>query len=82
LQAADLDRCDCFVIDQRMPAMTGIELIAALRRQRILTPAILIISALDKALPGLAANAAIPIVEKPLLNNTLIDRIREACGLA
>jgi hypothetical protein len=29
-----------------------------------------------------AANAGIPIVEKPLLTNALVERIREACGLA
>jgi FixJ family two-component response regulator len=82
LSADDLRHCNCFVIDQRMPGMTGIELIEALRRQNVSTPAILIISALNKALIRHAAAAAIPIVEKPLLGNALIERIREACGLA
>jgi two-component system, LuxR family, response regulator FixJ len=77
-----LDCHHCFVIDQRMPGMTGMELIDVLRRQNISTPAILIISAPNKALSSRAAMAAIPIVEKPLLGNALIERIREACGLA
>jgi two-component system, LuxR family, response regulator FixJ len=76
----DFDACKCFVIDQRMPAMTGMELIAKLRDQKILTPAILIISQPSTALSARAATAGIPIVEKPLLNNALVDHIREACG--
>jgi len=70
----------CFVVDQKMPGMTGMELIAKLREQSILTPAILIISQPSAALSARAATAGVPIVEKPLLGNTLVDRIREACG--
>jgi two-component system, LuxR family, response regulator FixJ len=79
LKAGDLETCDCFVIDQRMPQMSGMELIDALRRLRILAPAILIISHPSDALNVRAAKAAIPIVEKPLLSNALLERIREAC---
>jgi two-component system, LuxR family, response regulator FixJ len=82
LSADQLERCNCFVIDQRMPGMTGMDLIDALRRQKISTPVILIISAPNKALSGRAVAAAIPIVEKPLLGNALVERIREACGLS
>ena len=82
LRASNLDACDCFVIDQRMPKMTGLELIDALRRRHISTPAILIISHPNDTVSVRAANAGIPIVEKPLLTNALVERIREACGLA
>ena len=80
LHADDFGACKCLVIDQRMPGITGMELIAKLRDQKILTPAILIISHPSAALSARAATAGIPIVEKPLLNNTLVDRIREACN--
>lgn len=82
LRADHLDRCGCFVIDQRMPGMTGMELIDELRQLKIFTPVVLIISAPNKALSERAAKAAIAIVEKPLLGNALIECIREACGLA
>jgi two-component system, LuxR family, response regulator FixJ len=75
----DWKACKCFVVDQRMPAMSGMELIAKLRDEKILTPAILIISHPSAALSARAATAGVPIVEKPLLNNSLVDRIREAC---
>ena len=80
LRAADLDACDCFVIDQRMPVMTGMELIKRLRERDVLAPAILIISAPSAALTARAACANVPIVEKPFLGNTLLERIREACA--
>jgi two-component system, LuxR family, response regulator FixJ len=80
LRTDDFDACKCFVVDQRMPTMTGMELIGKLRDQRILTPAILIISHPSAVLSARAASAGIPIVEKPLLNNALVDRIRDACG--
>jgi FixJ family two-component response regulator len=82
LQANDLDACDCFVIDQRMPQMTGLELIDTLRRRRIFTPAVLIISHPNDTVSMRAAKTGIAIVEKPLLSNALVERIREACGIA
>ncbi len=79
LRDGDLHDCRCFVIDQRMPGMSGMDLIASLRERKVATPAILIISQPSDALSVRAAKAAVPIVEKPFLNNMLVDRIREAC---
>ena len=79
LLAGDLEGFDCFVVDQRMPGMTGMELVEVLRGRRVLTPVILIISHPNAALSARAQKAAIPIVEKPLLGNALVERIREAC---
>lgn len=80
LRAADTAGCDCFVVDQKMPGMSGLELIAKLRDLGIAVPAILIISQPSLALSARAATANVPIVEKPLLGNALVERIREACG--
>jgi two-component system, LuxR family, response regulator FixJ len=82
LAASNLGDCDCFVIDQRMPVMSGMELIANLRQRKVATPAILIISHLNAALSARAAVAEVPIVEKPFLGNALVDSIREACRQA
>jgi two-component system, LuxR family, response regulator FixJ len=79
LHDGPLDDCNCFVIDQRMPSMNGMELIAKLRDQRIAAPAILIISQPNAALKERAALANIPIVEKPLLGNALLEQIRSLC---
>jgi two-component system, LuxR family, response regulator FixJ len=82
LAANDLGAFSCLVIDQRMPAMSGMELIATLRAQRVRTPAILVVSHPNPALSARAAVAGVPIVEKPLLGNALVERIREACAAA
>ena len=79
IHVGDFEGFDCFVVDQRMPGMTGMELVEVLRARRILTPVILIISHPNAALSARAQKAAIPIVEKPLLGNALVERIREAC---
>ena len=78
LLAPELVACQCFVVDQKMPGMTGLELISQLRQRNIAAPAILIISQPSSALSVRAANAHVAIVEKPLLGNALLDRIREA----
>ena len=82
LRSGDFGDCDCFVVDQRMPGMSGMELIALLREHKVATPAILVISQPNEALSLRAAKAAVPIVEKPFLSNTLVERIREACRQA
>jgi hypothetical protein len=45
-------------------------------------PAILIISQVNKVLSARAAEALVPIVEKPFLNNALVEKIREVCARA
>jgi len=77
--AGNLAGFDCFVIDQRMRGISGMELIATLRHRKVHAPAILLISHPSVALSARAAEDGIPIVEKPLLGNTLVERIREAC---
>jgi two-component system, LuxR family, response regulator FixJ len=79
LAAEGLGTFNCLVVDQRMPAMSGMELIAELRDRKVRTPAILIISHPSGALSARASLAAVPIVEKPLLGNALVEQIRTAC---
>jgi two-component system, LuxR family, response regulator FixJ len=79
LDANDFQACDCLVIDQRMPSMSGMDLITRLRTLEVQTPAILLISLPNPTVAARAAQAAVPIVEKPLFGNTLVERIREAC---
>ena len=59
-----------------MSGMTGLELIACLRKRHISAPAILITPHANAALAALAAAGPnTPIVEKPLLGNALMDKI-------
>jgi two-component system, LuxR family, response regulator FixJ len=79
LNAGDFAEYSCLVVDQRMPEMSGMELITRLRERQVLTPAVLIVSHPNAALSARAAKAQVPIVEKPFLGNALLDCIREAC---
>jgi two-component system, LuxR family, response regulator FixJ len=79
LQAAgELTRCDCLVIDEKIPASSGLHLIAQLRERDFSPPAILVTSQPSPALRDQAEKAGVPIVEKPLLGNGLLDTIRHA----
>jgi two-component system, LuxR family, response regulator FixJ len=77
LAAGELSRCDCLVIDQSIPA-NGLHSIMQLRAQRFSAPAILVISQPSPSLRKEAEKAGVPIVEKPLLGNGLLDTIRDA----
>jgi two-component system response regulator FixJ len=80
LSAGDLARCDCLVIDQKMSAMSGLDLIAQLRDRHFSSPAILIASHPNRSLRERAEKADVPIVEKPLIGNGLLDKIRDVVG--
>ena len=80
LDERDIPRCSCLVVDQRMPGIAGLDLIGKLRAQSVLAPAILITSHPTAELARRAADANVPIVEKPLLGNALMERIRDACA--
>ena len=78
LRQRALPDCGCLVVDQNLPGICGIDLIASLRERQVSVPAVLITSHPNKRLQAHAAHAGIPIVEKPLLGSTLIDTIRRA----
>jgi two-component system, LuxR family, response regulator FixJ len=82
LSERTLPDCNCMVVDENMPGIAGLDLIAKLRDRHIAAPAILIT---DQPNPALACRSAIvnvPIVEKPLLNDALLDLVRDAVQTA
>jgi two-component system response regulator FixJ len=80
LSAGDLERCDCYVVDQKTSAPSALNLIAQLRDRHLTAPAILITSHPSRSLCERAEKANIPIVEKPLVGNALLDKIRDVVG--
>jgi len=71
------DLADCYVVDQKMSAMSGLDLIAQLRDRHFTAPAILIASHSSMLLREQAEKADVPIVDKPLLGNELLDKIHD-----
>lgn len=80
--AGGLGDYDCIVVDQRLPRMNGLALVAALRTRGQALPAILITSHPGAAVRDRALEAGVEIVEKPLLGNALAERIRALLGSA
>jgi FixJ family two-component response regulator len=66
----------CVIVDQDLRTMTGLDLVARLRNQSVAVPVILITSHPSAVLRGRAEQAGVPIVEKPLLGNALVDKVR------
>lgn len=77
LAAGELTRCDCLVVDETSPETNGLQLIAHLRDRNVSAPAILVTGHPSSSLRKEAEKVGVPIVEKPLLGNGLLDTIRD-----
>ena len=65
----------CLVVDYRLPEMNGLDLLAELRRRDVTLPAILITTHPSDAVRVYATMAGIPLVEKPLIDGSLLQAI-------
>jgi two-component system response regulator FixJ len=79
LNGSVVDEVDCFVIDFKMPAMSGIELANWLRDCHVGTPVILISGYPDENIEKKATAAGIGhVLLKPYLEENLVSRIQDA----
>jgi FixJ family two-component response regulator len=79
LNAAVSSDADCFVVDYKMPDMNGIDLASRLRGRDITVPVILITGYPDDNISARAAAVGVNhVLRKPLLEDSLIKRIRGA----
>jgi len=78
LGAFELPDRGCVVVDYNLPDMTGLDLVAHLRNRHVSLPAILITTNPSVTLRRRAEEAGVPMIEKPLLGDILIDRITAA----
>jgi two-component system, LuxR family, response regulator FixJ len=76
LAASETRRASCLVLDQRLPGMSGLEVVAHLRAEGVTAPALLITTNPTPQLHRDAATAKIEIVEKPLLGDVLAAKVR------
>jgi len=68
----------CLVLDERLPGVSGLDALAQLRARGVSAPALLMTSHPTPSVRNAAASARAPILEKPLLGETLVDAIRTA----
>jgi FixJ family two-component response regulator len=67
----------CMVLDQRLPGISGLELLDRLRAAGVRAPSILITTHPSYETRTRARAAGVEIVEKPLLDNQLSKRVSE-----
>jgi two-component system response regulator FixJ len=81
LRHPDLRQADCLVMECKMPLMDGFEVLDILATRGAKIPVILLTSyATDAFRRRAAASGARFTLEKPLLNGSLVDTIREVLG--
>lgn len=69
---------DCIVLDYKMPGLSGLDVLHRLAAVHVTAPVIFITGPLSKGLRQQALEAgACMVLEKPLLDRALTDRIRE-----
>lgn len=76
LAANDLESVSCFVIDQKLPGMEGMPLIEELQRRGLKARAVMITTRPSPALRETCWALGVPIVEKPILGESLNACIR------
>lgn len=76
LSEPNLPLIGCLVLDQKLPGMDGLALLARLRSRGVDLPATLITTP-DAAVKRKAGAAGVSIVEKPLQSQGLVEKVRE-----
>ena len=73
----DLGRAGCIILDDRMPQMDGFALLNHLQAKNISLPTIMLTSHATPRVRARADAAGVrQVLEKPLLDNVLMDNIR------
>ncbi|HQT53616.1 MAG TPA: response regulator [Phenylobacterium sp.] len=80
-QRAESPMTGCLVLEQALPDINGLQLVQELRRRHVDLPAILVTTQPSRDVRTEAAAAGVPIVEKPLLTDTLLVTVEEALAL-
>ncbi|HUO90575.1 MAG TPA: response regulator [Rhizomicrobium sp.] len=79
LTSRRLDRFDCLIVDQKLPVMTGLELMEILRTRAYLKPAVLMWSAPEPHLSQRIQRAGIlQILQKPVETSALLAALGSA----
>jgi RNA polymerase sigma factor (sigma-70 family) len=82
LAAYGKDRSGCLLLDMAMPGMTGLDVQAELKARNLMIPIIFLTGHGDIPLAVRALQAgAVDFLEKPILGDTLLERVRRALKL-
>lgn len=80
LNTRELPDQGCLVIDYYLSGINGLDLLELLRARRVALPAILITTP-NTAVRERAIRLGVPIIEKPLLSNALLEKVHQVLNL-
>jgi FixJ family two-component response regulator len=81
LDDKNIDRLACLIVDQNMPQMTGLDMIAHLSQRGFNIPALLITGAHDPEVEKRAASLGVmTVLEKPMSHHELLRFISISAG--
>jgi FixJ family two-component response regulator len=81
LQDAPQGELTCLVVDQQMPGLTGLQMVAHLRAQGFSLPTALITGSVSVAMACRAEELGLSLVlEKPLDDDRLLEFVAESAG--
>ena len=79
LRDGDPAAVDCLILDYKMPDTDGFAVVAELAARDVTVPIILITALVTDNIPQQAKRAEVfSVLEKPLLNDILVDHVRRA----
>jgi FixJ family two-component response regulator len=82
LKSGEWQRCGCLITDIRMPGMSGLDLQAALKADRIAIPIIFITAHGDERMRMQALRSgAVEFLAKPFDDEVLLETVRAALAL-
>ena len=71
----------CLIVDQHMPGLDGLDLVAELHRREVALPTILITGRLDAGIAQRAGELGVlAVLEKPFPVSRLVELVRSALG--
>jgi two-component system response regulator FixJ len=81
LSDANMDRLACLVVDQKMPKMTGLEMIEKLSDRGVNIPCLLITGVHDAAVERRASDLGVmTVLEKPMSHHDLLRFVSVSVG--
>jgi FixJ family two-component response regulator len=81
LESADTSQIGCLVVDQRMPRMTGLELLTELNSRGLALPSLLITGTHDNDVARKATElGAMTVLEKPMSHHELLRFVSFSLG--
>ncbi len=81
LSDADMERLACLIVDQNMPQMTGLDMIARLVERGVDIPALLITGIHDPDVKRKAADLGVmTVLEKPMSHHELLRFVSVSMG--